>query len=168
MFTQRFLQYFLLAWGGILGLASRVHAVPGATVDSTVLIFARDEYSASTASSGLEGYGIPFQTVLVPKAGINLPALTSSGTQGRYGGIMVMGAVSYDYDGSWESAITPEQWDTIHEYQKDFHVRMVRTDEYPGPNFGEFCLQPKLRKWLIEMSRRKCCRRQWWLLRQRC
>lgn len=140
MFSQRFLQSFLLAWGGILGLASFSYAVPGATVDTTVLIFARDEYSASTASSGLEGYGIPFQTVLVPKAGIDLPALTSSETQGRYGGIIVMGAVSYDYDGSWESAITADQWDTIHEYQKDFHVRMVRTDEFPGPSFGKLLL----------------------------
>ena len=144
MLSHRFLQYILLAWGGILGLASRAYAVPGATVDSTVLIFARDDYSASTASSGLEAYGIPFQTVIVPKEGIQLPALTGSETQGRYGGIIVMGAVSYDYDGSWQSAITTEQWNTIHEYQKDFHVRMVRTDEYPGPAFGEFLLQPNL------------------------
>lgn len=162
MFSQRFLQYFLLAWGGILGLASRAHAVPGATVDSTILIFARDDYSASTASSGLEGYGIPFQTVLVPQSGITLPALTGSDTEGRYGGIIVMGAVSYDYDGSWRSAITQEQWDTLYEYQRDFHVRMVRIDEFPGPSFGKFRTQPKRKNVANRDSRRQRCR--WWML----
>lgn len=114
------------------------HAVPGATVDSKVLIFARNEDAASAASSGLEGYGIPFETVIVRKEGIDLPALNSSVTTGRYGGIIVMAAVSYEYDGgAWRSALTQEQWDKIHEYQTDFHVRLVRIDEYPGPNFGK-------------------------------
>ncbi|KAG9251734.1 uncharacterized protein F5Z01DRAFT_264410 [Emericellopsis atlantica] len=125
-----------LTLGCLLGLLTPSYAVPGATVDSKVLIFARDSYSASTASSGLEGYGIPFETVLVPKEGITLPALSSSSTEGRYGSIIVMGAVSYDYDGSWNSALTTAQWDQIYQYQTDFHVRLVRTDEYPGPGFG--------------------------------
>jgi len=123
---------------GVLACAS--HAVSGATVDSKILIFARDEYAASTASSGLDGYGIPFETVIVPKEGITLPALSSNSsttTTGRYGGIIVMGAVSYEYDGgAWRSALTQEQWDKIHEYQTNFHVRLVRIDEYPGPAFG--------------------------------
>lgn len=111
--------------------------MPGAIVDSKILIFARDECSTSTATSGLNGYGIPFETVLVPKEGIDLPALSSSNSTGRYGGIIVMGAVSYDYDGSWRSALTDQQWDSIHKCQTDFHVRLVRTDEYPGPSFGK-------------------------------
>jgi hypothetical protein len=111
-------------------------AVPSANVDSKVLIFARDAYSASTASSGLEGYGIPYETVIVPKEGIQLPVLNSTATDGRYGGIIVLGAVSYDYSGSWRSAITDAQWNTIYSYQSGFKVRLVRIDEYPGPAFG--------------------------------
>jgi hypothetical protein len=136
---MRFLNSVLLPLGGVVSiLACASHAVSGATVDSKVLIFARNEYAASTASSGLDGYGIPFETVIVPKEGIGLPALNSSATVGRYGGIIVMGAVSYEYDGgAWRSALTQEQWDKIHEYQTNFHVRLVRIDEYPGPSFGK-------------------------------
>lgn len=134
MISRRFLPQLWLSAVGVLGLTK---CAVGATVDTTVLIFARDDYSASTASSGLEGYGIPYQTVIVPRDGITLPSLTSSATEGRYGGIIVMGAVSYDYDGSWRSALTDAQWSTIHEYQTDFHVRLARIDEFPGPAFGK-------------------------------
>jgi hypothetical protein len=127
----------LLSAAGVLGLAKCSLA---ATVDSKILILARDAYSASTASSGLEGYGIPFQTVLVPKEGITLPSLSSSGTAGNYGGIIVLGAVSYDYDGSWRSALTDAQWTTIHTYQTNFKVRLTRIDEFPGPAFGKYII----------------------------
>lgn len=121
---------------GLLGLTKCSLAV---NVDSKILILARDAYSASTASSGLEGYGIPYQIVLVPKEGVTLPSLSGSASDGNFGGIIVMGAVSYDYDGSWRSALTAAQWTTIHEYQTDFHVRLTRIDEFPGPDFGK-CL----------------------------
>jgi hypothetical protein len=135
MVSRRFLPRLWLSAVGILALTK---CAIGATVDSTILIFARDTYSASTASSGLDGYGIPYQTVIVPKDGITLPQLNSSTTEGRYGGIIVMGAVSYDYNGSWRSALTDAQWTAIHKYQTDFHVRLTRIDEYPGPAFGKF------------------------------
>jgi hypothetical protein len=120
---------------GILGLSQGSAAVPS-SVESTILILARDAYSASTASDGLNGYGIPYKTVLVPKEGITLPQLSSSSTEGLYGGIIVMGAVSYDYSGSWQSALTAAQWTAIHDYQTNYKVRMTRIDEYPGPDFG--------------------------------
>lgn len=126
----------LRAAGAILSLGTR--AVSGATVDGTILILARDAYAASTASSGLDGYGIPFEAVLVPQSGITLPTLTASTSEGNYGGIIIVGAVSYDYSGVWKSAITDDQWADIYAYQLAFHVRMVRLDEYPGPNFGEY------------------------------
>lgn len=126
----------LLSVASVLGLTKYSEAVP-ATVDSTILILARDAYSASTASSGLEGYGIPYKTVIVPKEGTTLPSLTSSSTEGLYGGIIVVSAVSYDYNGNWQSALTAAQWTTIHNYQINFHVRLARIDEYPGPAFGK-------------------------------
>ncbi|KAF2758816.1 hypothetical protein EJ05DRAFT_421851, partial [Pseudovirgaria hyperparasitica] len=107
-----------------------------ATVDSTILIFARDAASASSGYSGLQGYGIPYQTVIVPSAGITLPTLNSSTTAGNYGAIVVIGEVSYDYSGSFRSALTDAQWAQLYAYQSSFGVRMVRLDVYPGPNFG--------------------------------
>ena len=106
------------------------------TVDNTVLVFARDTGSAYSAYSGLQAYGIPYQVVVVPQSGITLPQLNSSTTHGNYGGIVMMSEVSYDYSGSWHSAITSDQFTTIYNYQATFGVRMVRIDVYPEPSFG--------------------------------
>lgn len=144
MLSHRFLQQLLLSLGLLLGFTHPSYAVPGATVDGKVLVLARDTYSASTATSGLQAYGIPYESVLVPKEGTTLPTLNSSATAGNYGGIIVMAAVSYDYDGTWRSALTDQQWDTIYAYQKAFKVRSVRTDEFPGPEFGNLYNSPLL------------------------
>ncbi|WAO91893.1 Hypothetical protein NCS54_00937800 [Fusarium falciforme] len=110
--------------------------LPVGTVDSTILIFAKDEYAASSAGWGFEGYGIPFEKVLVPQTGFELPTLNSSSSRGNYGGIVVVDSVSYEYSDGWRSAISTEQWEKIYEYQINFKVRLVRINEYPGPNFG--------------------------------
>jgi hypothetical protein len=108
----------------------------GQTVANTILIFARDQASSYSATSGLNGYGIPFQLQLVPQAGITLPTLNSSLTQGNYGGIIILSEVSYDYgNNGWASALTAAQFATLYAYQSDFGVRMVRIDVYPGPSF---------------------------------
>jgi hypothetical protein len=77
------------------------------TIQSTVLIFARDSVSAYSAFSGLNAYGIPYQVVVVPQAGITLPVLNSSATAGNYGAIVILSEVSYDYGGTlgYQSAL---------------------------------------------------------------
>ncbi len=69
-----------LAWGALLAL----HAVLGdaITVSSTVLVLAQDDASAASGSSGLRGYGIPYETLIVPQEGVKLPDLASSGDAG--------------------------------------------------------------------------------------
>ncbi|KAL2205624.1 hypothetical protein CC79DRAFT_1343812 [Sarocladium strictum] len=106
------------------------------TVESTILIFAPDQYQASNAVSGLNAYGIPSEAIIVPKEGITLPTLKSSAADGNYGGIIVMNSVTYEYDGNWRSAITDAQWTVIHQYQKDFNVRMVRLGDSPSTSSG--------------------------------
>lgn len=107
---------------------------------STVLVIARDAASASSASEGLNGYGIPFTTLLVPQGGVALPALDSSGV-GNFGGIVVASAVSYDYGASgFQSALTADQWNQLYTYQLTFGVRMVQFDVYPGPLYGATAL----------------------------
>ncbi|KAL9948518.1 hypothetical protein D7B24_009195 [Verticillium nonalfalfae] len=107
-----------------------------AGVAGTVLILARDEYSASLGSAGLVGYGINYEHYIVPKEGRDLPKLNSTLKHGNYGGIIVTDALAYEYDDGWHSAFSSEQWAAIHSYQADFRVRMVRINEYPGPQFG--------------------------------
>jgi hypothetical protein len=117
-------------------------AVVGTSLKSTVLIFARDTASAYSAYSGLNGYGIPYQVVVVPQAGITLPALTSSATAGNYGAIIILSEVSYDYGGTigFASALTAAQFTTLYKYQVDFGVRMVRLDVFPTADFGTTAL----------------------------
>ncbi|POR39131.1 Uncharacterized protein TPAR_00683 [Tolypocladium paradoxum] len=121
---------FWALWGSVPLAAAAI------TVDSTVLVIARNDGEAQQATLGLDGYGIPYEKLLVPPAGAALPTLNSSLTQGRYGGIVIISDVSYDINGSWGSAITAAQLSQIHAYQADFKVRMVRINEYPGPNYG--------------------------------
>lgn len=99
-------------------------------------MIARDTASAGVASSGLNAYGIPFTTLIVPQSGVTLPALNTS-TGGNFGGIVVASEVSYDYGTSgFQSALTTDQWNQLYAYQLAYGVRMVQYDVYPGPNFG--------------------------------
>ncbi len=112
--------------------------VGSATVSSTILVFARDSTSAiNSATLGLQGYGIPYEVVIVPQSGItNLPLLNSSATHGNYGGVVTISELSYNYGDRYASALTSEQWNELYTYQTNFGVRMVRLDVFPGPDFG--------------------------------
>jgi hypothetical protein len=114
-----------------------VESVVSTSVSSTVLILARDNASAYSAFSGLNGYAIPYQLVVVPQTGVTLPTLNSS-TVGNFGAIVVLSEVSYDYEGTlgFQSALNASQWAALYQYQVSFGVRMVRLDVFPGPNFG--------------------------------
>lgn len=101
-----------------------------------ILVIARDSTEAKVASSGLNAYGIPFTTLLVPKTGVQLPDLDSS-AGGRFGGIVVSGEVSYDYgNDTWASALTPSQWNQLYAYQLRSGARLVEYDVSPGRKFG--------------------------------
>jgi len=117
-------------------LALQGLAVEAITTANNILVIARDAYAASTATSGLQGYGIPFTVQLVPSGGATLPALNSSATAGNFGGIVIVSEVAYSYPTGFLSALTAAQFTTLYNYQTAFGVRMVRLDVYPGPDFG--------------------------------
>jgi hypothetical protein len=110
----------------------------GATISGTILVIARDATSAENgAVAGLRGYGIPYEVLTVPQAGItSLPLLNSSATHGNYGGIVTISEVGYNYDTSYYSALTRRQWNDLYAYQSAFGVRMVRLDVFPTSDFG--------------------------------
>lgn len=113
-------------------------ATAAVSVSNTILVFARDSASATVATLGLQGYGIPYQTVIVPQSGVALPTLNTSTTSGSYGGILVLSEVAYQYSTGFLSALTTSQWNTMFAYQQAFGVRMVRLDVYPTADMGEF------------------------------
>jgi hypothetical protein len=115
-------------------------AISATSVSSTVLVIARDDASAYSGYSGLLGYAIPYQVLLVPKTGTSLPAL-SSGTTGNFGAIVVLSEVSYDYGtAGFQSALSAAQWQDLYTYQSSFGVRMVRIDVFPSPDSGTTAL----------------------------
>ena len=123
-----------------LPTSSAIPTVPVVSQDSVsanILVIAKDDASANSASSGLNGYGIPFTKLIVPQVGVELPALNSS-SGGNFGGIVVAAEVSYDYGGDqgFQSALTTDQWNQLYAYQLAYGVRMVQYDVYPGPKFG--------------------------------
>lgn len=125
-----------------MSLSASASATPisHATVAADILVIARDTASAGVASSGLNAYGIPFTTLIVPQSGVALPALNTS-TGGNFGGIVVASEVSYDYGASgYQSALTADQWNQLYAYQLAYGVRMVQYDVYPGPNYGATAL----------------------------
>lgn len=117
-------------------LALQVGAAVSKSVSNTVLVFARDSASATVATLGLQGYGIPYQTVIVPQSGAPLPVLNSSATVGNFGSILVLSEVAYQYSTGFLSALTTTQWTSLYNYQNAFGVRMVRLDVFPTADFG--------------------------------
>ncbi|EKV04242.1 Extracellular serine-rich protein, putative [Penicillium digitatum PHI26] len=122
-----------------ISVSASASAIPlnHAAVAADILVIARDAASAGVASSGLNGYGIPFTTLIVPSAGVTLPDLNGT-AGGNFGGIVVASEVSYDYGGDlgFQSALTNDQWNQLYAYQLEYGVRMVQYDVYPGPKFG--------------------------------
>ncbi|OJJ99291.1 hypothetical protein ASPACDRAFT_30018 [Aspergillus aculeatus ATCC 16872] len=117
-------------------VSASVAAVSAGSVAANILVIARDTASANVASSGLNAYGIPFTTLVVPQAGASLPTLNTT-TGGNFGGIVVASEVSYDYGtAGFQSALTTDQWNQLYAYQLAYGVRMVQYDVYPGPNYG--------------------------------
>ncbi|KAL2828816.1 hypothetical protein BJY01DRAFT_255239 [Aspergillus pseudoustus] len=136
-----------IATNAIVNSSKTAKPLPSATPSSSeslgfaadILIIARNSAEANVASSGLNAYGIPFTTLLVPQSGAQLPILDSAAGGGRFGGIVIAGEVSYDYsstNGSWASALTPSQWNQLYAYQLKYGVRMVEYDVSPGIKFG--------------------------------
>ena len=111
--------------------------VDAGSIPGNILVIASNDHSVGVASSGLNAYGISFTELLVPKSGVDLPALNSS-SGGNFGGIIIASEVSYDYGGTtgFQSALTSDQWNQLHAYQLEYGVRMVQYDVYPGPKFG--------------------------------
>lgn len=107
------------------------------SVQSTVLVFARDTTSAYSAVSGLMAYGIPYSVVSVPSSGTTLPDLSTNGV-GNYGTIVVLSEVAYSYSTGFASALTGDQWTRLFDYQVQYGVRMVRLDAYPVADFGKY------------------------------
>jgi hypothetical protein len=65
------------------------------TVKSTVLVIARSASDAQSVTSGLNGYGTPFQSLIVPQGGVAIPPLNTT-AGGNFGSVVALSGLAYN------------------------------------------------------------------------
>jgi hypothetical protein len=105
------------------------------TVNSTILVLARDSNATVPGTAVLQGYGIPFSVVDISK-GAAIPVLNSTTSSGNYGGIVAISSRDYVKGDDWHTILTDKQWQQLYTYQESFGVRLVRLNAWPGAEFG--------------------------------
>ncbi|KAJ3315536.1 hypothetical protein HDU76_002165 [Blyttiomyces sp. JEL0837] len=112
----------------------------GITVDQRVLVLTKpNEGNVSTII--LQAYGIPYDVVEVPIAGISGNLTLQSGTTtGLYNLIVMTSALTYPYvvngQTQYNSALTKAQMAFIYAYQVAFNARLVNLADFPDPATG--------------------------------
>ena len=115
-------------------------ADPAKPVSMRLLVIAADgnetDYPAITTF--LDEVGVPYDKILAADTPLTASML-SDGTTGKYQGIVLTtGNLTY-FDagaGTWQSAFSPDEWATLRQYQKDFHVRSVTSYTFPEASYG--------------------------------
>jgi hypothetical protein len=113
---------------------SLLGTVSAISVNSTVLTIGTDTNSTIGITIALKAYGIPYE-VYTLRSNRDLPALNTTATVGKYGGIVMT-----------DEALGGATLDKIYAYQKAFGVRFVRVNASPGPDTGNLILPPKVGK----------------------
>ena len=112
----------------LLYLSTLTH---GLLYNSTALIIAAHIDDANEASYILKGYGIGYETSLVPQADTPLPTLESS-DGGKYGLFVVYAKTVIN----GTSMLRDDQWEALWSYQRKYSVRMVHLNVLPDAGFG--------------------------------
>jgi hypothetical protein len=121
---------------GLWYLATSVQWVTAAvTVNSTLLVLARDYNATVGGTVVLQGYGIPYQVVDLSSAA-GLPQLNSTPDKGNFGGIVTVSAREYKNGDDWKTALSDKQWQDMYRYQEAFGIRLVRLNAWPSTDYG--------------------------------
>ncbi|KAK4994365.1 hypothetical protein LTR66_005590 [Elasticomyces elasticus] len=117
-------------------LASIISWCSALYTNSTALVLAQNDANANEAYYLLNGYGLKYETHLIPKEGADLPPLNSS-TGGHYGVIIVHSEIAYDGTANgFSSVLTAAQWESLYTYQRTYRARMVHLNAIPKPIYG--------------------------------
>ncbi|PVI05419.1 hypothetical protein DM02DRAFT_650758 [Periconia macrospinosa] len=119
-------------WLGLAALAIVRTARAAVSVNSTLLILARDSSAAKSGVGVLQGYGIPYQVVDLSAANSGLPKLNTTPDAGSFGGIVTVSAQGYTNGDDWNTIISAQQWQDLYRYQEAFGVRLVRLNAWPS------------------------------------
>ncbi|KAK6352394.1 hypothetical protein TWF730_009221 [Orbilia blumenaviensis] len=102
------------------------------SVNTKALILATDD-SGKAAIGTLNGYGIPYDSIVMGDSGYTLPSLTNSDGSCKYGVIVAFRQLyNSNSKGSWVSFIGSDQWQKIYDYQVACGVRLIHLGAVPN------------------------------------
>ncbi|KAI9096204.1 hypothetical protein DFS34DRAFT_650923 [Phlyctochytrium arcticum] len=111
--------------------------------EQRALLLATDAADIEAPRISLTSYGIPFDIVRVPAAGITGNLTLEEATSGMYSMIIVQpGQLQYNYAGLWKSALTDAQWTQLASYQVKHKVRLITLDDSPQASHGTAIANP--------------------------
>ncbi len=116
--------------------------VAGKSVDLAVLVVAAqtNDYTLAPIQEALDFLGTAYRVHFAADAPNTLTAAAlSDGTRGYYSGVILTTAsLSYSPDGgsTWQSALSPDEWNALNQYEAAYGVRRVNWYAYPTPEFG--------------------------------
>lgn len=121
-------------------IQARSPEVAGVTLEARLLVVSADgnEPILGAIRQTLDYLGTPYALhVVIQKPGGLTPELLATGTQGHFQGIVLATSTLGYFDGSvWKSALTPDEWQALANYEKSFGVRQVTWYTYPTPALG--------------------------------
>jgi hypothetical protein len=125
----------------IVGLAvcGGAAAAKGPAVEMRVLLLSATgvEPTFEAWRTTLEQDGVPFDAVVRSQSGPITAGSLRNGARGRYQAvILATGELSYFGGSAFVSALSPDEWTALREYERTFGVRELDAYVYPSPAYG--------------------------------
>jgi hypothetical protein len=119
---------------------------PGAGVALRQLVVATDpaDVGLATWRAVLDGIGTPYDVVFAATSQINANTLVRPDGVGRYNGVLLTSSALWLPEGgggAYRSALTPESWQALWDYERVFAVRQVALSASPGETPEDYCLR---------------------------
>lgn len=123
-------------------------AAPGEAVALRPLVVATDadDIGLATWRTILDRIGTPYDVVLATTQPLDAAGLVRADGVGRYSAILLTSSALLipDDDGAgFVSALAPEQWDALWDYERTFRVRQVAINASPTASPEDYCLRPQ-------------------------
>lgn len=113
----------------------QTQAGPTDRVQMRLLVVAAssDDYGLSAWQTLLEQVGIPYETLIASTQPLSSEQLIATNGDGRYQGILLTSNNLAYFDGSsWQSGFSPDEWNLLWQYERDYAVRQVSLYSYPS------------------------------------
>ncbi len=124
----------------LVGFVQPATAAAGQLVDLKVLVLSAtgEEPSYQAWTEALRREGVPFETIVANTAPpIDATSLEVDANHARYQGIvMATGGLIFCDASGCASALAPEEWAAIEDFERTFGIRQVDAYTFPGPSYG--------------------------------